>query len=73
MEESAPKNFAKFTGKYLRQSLVFKNVLGLSVQLYKKETLAQVFPASFVKFLRAPFHRKTTSVTPKLMSMERLR
>ena len=40
------KNFAKFTGKHLCQSLIFN--------LIKKETLAQVFSCEFVKFLRAP-------------------
>ena len=35
------KNFAKFTGKHLCQSLVFNKVAGL------KETLAQLFSCEF--------------------------
>ena len=40
--KSVLENFAKFTGKRLRPAT-----------LLKKETLAQVFPVNFVKFLRA--------------------
>ena len=39
--------FTKFKGRHLRQSLFFDN--------FKKETLAQVFPVNFAKFLRTPF------------------
>ena len=38
------RNFEKFTGNHLCQSLVFK-----------KETLALIFPVNFAKFLRTPF------------------
>ena len=38
------RNFAKFTGKHLCQSLFFNKVAGLRpATLLKKETLAQVF------------------------------
>ena len=40
------RNFAKFIGKHLCQSLLFNKVAGLSPEPYnliKKETLAQVF------------------------------
>ena len=62
------RNFAKFTGKHLCQSLFFNKVAGLKAmaQTLREtgtgETLAQVtkrlwqgFPVNFVKFLRAPF------------------
>ena len=37
------RNFAKFTGKHMCQNLFFIKVAGLSVQLYEKKTLAEVF------------------------------
>ena len=46
------RNFAKFTGKHLCQSHFFKKE--------KKETLAQVFPVNFAKFLRTPFLQNTS-------------
>ena len=45
------KNFAKFTGKNLCQSLFFNKGLNFT----KKETLAQVFFLIFAKFLSEPF------------------
>ena len=44
-EKGVLRNIAKFTGRHLCQSLLFD----------KKETLGQVFPVNFVKFLRTPF------------------
>ena len=52
------RNFAKFTGKHLCQSLFFNKVTGLrpeACNFIKKETLVQVFPVEFAKFLRTPF------------------
>ena len=37
------KNFSKFTGKHLRQSLLFNKVAGRPATLLKKQTLTQVF------------------------------
>ena len=34
LKKSVLKDFAKFTGKYLRQSLFFNKVAGFSLQLY---------------------------------------
>ena len=42
-KKGALRNFTKFTGKNLCQSLFFSKVAGL----IKKETLAQVFPCEF--------------------------
>ena len=52
------KNFAKFTGKKLCQSLFFNKVASLrpkACNFVKKETLAQVFPVNFAKFQKTPF------------------
>ena len=51
------KNFAKFTGKHLCQSLFFNKVAGL--RPVEKETLAHVFPVNFKKFLRTTFLQNT--------------
>ena len=49
-------NFAKFTGKYLCQSLFFNKVVGLSpATLLKKRLCHMCFPDNFVKFVRTPF------------------
>ena len=45
MKKDELRNFAKFAGKHLFQSLF----------LMKKETVAQVFPVNFAKFLRTSF------------------
>ena len=51
-----PKNFAKFTGKHLCQSLFFNKVAGLRTAiLFKKRIWYRCFPVNFAKVLRAPF------------------
>ena len=50
------RNFAKFTGKHLCQSLLFNNVAGLTPATFLKKRLwHRCFPVNFAKFLRAPF------------------
>ena len=50
------RNFAKFTGKHLRQRLFFNKVAGLRPAfLLKKRLWQRFFPVNFVKFLRTPF------------------
>ena len=50
------KNFAKFTGKHLCQSLFFNKVAGIrTATLLKKRLWHKYFPVNFAKFLRAPF------------------
>ena len=50
------RNFAKFTGKHLCQSLFFNKVTGLSpATLLKKRLWHRCFLANFTKFLRTPF------------------
>ena len=50
------RNFAKFTGKHLCQSLFFNKVADLrSAALLKKRLWHRCFPVNFEKFLRTPF------------------
>ena len=50
------RNFAKFTGKHLCQSLLSNKVAGLRpATLLKKRLGHSCFPVNFAKFLRAPF------------------
>ena len=52
------RNFAKFTGKHLCQSLFFNKVAGLSPEacnFIKKETLAQVFSCEFCEISKNTF------------------
>ena len=50
------RNFAKFTGKYLCQSLFFNKVAGLrSLTLIKNKLWCRCFPVNFAKLLRTPF------------------
>ena len=51
------KNFAKFTGKHLCQSLFFNKVAGLRpATLFKKRLWHKCFPVNFAKFHRTPFY-----------------
>ena len=50
------KNFVKFTGKHLCQSLFFNKVEELRpATLWKKRLWRRCFPVDFAKFLRTPF------------------
>ena len=46
-KKGAPKNFAKFTGKHLHQSLFFNKIAGLDLW-------------NFAKFVRKPFLQNTS-------------
>ena len=52
------RNFGKFTGKHKCQSLYLNKVAGQACNFIKIETLTQVFPVNFPKFLRTPFLRE---------------
>ena len=55
------RNFAKFTGKHLRQSLYFDKVAGMRTATLLKERLwNRCFRVNFAKFLRTPFLQKTS-------------
>ena len=64
-EKGVLRNFAKFTGKDLCQSLFFNKVAGLfnkvaglrPATLLKKRLWRRNFPVNFVKFSRTPFCR----------------
>ena len=63
MYEGILRNFTKFTGKHLCQSLFFNKVAGLSPQackFIKKEALAQVFSCDFAKYLKTLFLQNTS-------------
>ena len=50
------RNFAKFTGKHLHQSLFFNKAAHLRpATLLKKRIWQSCFPMTFAKFLRTPF------------------
>ena len=50
------RNFSKFTGKHLCQSLFFNKVAGLRpATLLKRRLWHRCFPKNYVKFLRKPF------------------
>ena len=62
-EKGVLKNFAKFTGKHLCQSLFFNKVVGVrSVTLLKKRLWHKRSPVHFMQFLRTPFFYKTPLV-----------
>ena len=49
------RNFAKFTGKQLCQSLFFNKVVGLRpANFLKKRLWHRCFPVNFARFLRTP-------------------
>ena len=55
------RNFAKFVGKHLCQSLFFNKVAGLrATTLLKKRLWHRCFPVNFTKFLRTPFLQNTS-------------
>ena len=55
-EKGVLRNFAKFTGKHLCQSLLFNKVAGpRPATLLKNRLWRSCFPVNFAKFLRTPF------------------
>ena len=56
------RNFTKFTGKHLCQSLFFNKVADLACNFIKKETLAQVFPCEFCEISKNTFFYRTPLV-----------
>ena len=55
MKISVLKNFAKFTGKHLCQSLLFNKVAGLRpATLLNKRLCHRSFPVNFAKLLQTP-------------------
>ena len=61
MKKGVLRDFTKFTGKDLCQSLFFNKVAGLTpATLLKKRHWHWCFPVNFVKFLRTPFLQNTS-------------
>ena len=66
------KNFAKFTGTHLCQSLFFNKVADLrTATLLQKRLWHRCFPVNFAKFLRKPFSQNTSGRL--LRPLERVR
>ena len=60
-KKGALRNFAKFTGKHLCQSLFFNKVAGLRpATLLKKRLWHRYFPVNFAKFLGTPILQNTS-------------
>ena len=60
MKKGILRNFAKFTGKHLCQSLFFNKVAGLRyATLLKKRLWHMCFPVNFAKFLGTLFFYRT--------------
>ena len=58
MKKVILRNFTKFKGKHLCQSLFFNKVADLRpATSIKKRLWCRCFPVTFTKFLRTPFHR----------------
>ena len=75
LRKGVHRNFAKFTGEYLCQSLIFNKVAGLwHATLLKMRLWHGCFPANFAKFLRTLFfieHLRATTSVSIFMSMSR--
>ena len=61
-EKGVLRNFAKFTGKHLCQSLFFNKVADAACNFIKKETLAQVFSCEFCEISKNTFFYRTPLV-----------
>ena len=60
-EKGVLRNFEKFTGKHLCQSLFFSKAAGLRpATLLKKRFCHRCFLVNFLKFLRTPFSQNTS-------------
>ena len=57
-KKAVHRNFAKFTGKHLSQSLFFNKVASFS--LWKERLWHRCFHVNFVRFLRTPFLQNTS-------------
>ena len=59
VKKNVLKNFSKFAGKNLFQSLFSYKISGLSLaRLLKKRLWHRYFPMNFSKFLRTPFFKE---------------
>ena len=65
------RNFAKFTGKHLCQSLLFNKVVGQACNFIKKDTLAQVFSCEFCEISKSTFFHRTPLAAASVMGSVR--
>ena len=68
-EKGVLRNFAKFTGKHLCQSLVFNKVAGTVCNFTKKEILAQVFSSEFCEISKNTLFCRTPLVASSVYSL----
>ena len=68
MKKGVLRNFTKFTGKHLCQSLFFNKVAGLSPTTSLKKRLAQVFSFGFCKIPKNNFSYRTPLVAASAYS-----
>ena len=66
VKQGVLRNFAKFTGKHLRQSLFFNNVSGGASNFIKKQALAQVFSCEFCKISKNTLFTEHVWVTASI-------
>ena len=66
-EKGVLRNFAKFTGKHLCQSLFINKVAGGACNFIKKETLTQVFSCEFCEISKNTLFYRTPLVTASVM------
>ena len=66
------RNFTKFTGKHLCQSLFFNKVAGQACNFIKKETLAQVFSCEFCEISKNTFFYRTPLVAASESSKHKI-
>ena len=70
-EKGVLRNFAKFTGIHLCQSIFLNKVAGLrpkACNYIKKETLAQVFACEFCEIFKNTFSYRTPPVAASILS-----
>ena len=60
LKKGVLRNFTKFTGKHLCQSLFFNKVAGSACNSIKKETLPQVFFCEFYEISKNTFLQNTS-------------
>ena len=68
MKKGVLKNYTKFTGKHLCQSLIFNKVEGLRpATLLKKRLSHRCFPVNFAKFLKTRFFAENLWATASVL------
>ena len=72
MKKGVLRNFTKFTGKHLCQSLFLNKVASQACNFIKKETLAQVFFCDFCEISKSNFFTEhlwtTASISPLIIT-----